>query len=56
MLIREGCIRTGTSDLSPLETFCQYHLISSACPCKPHYLSVKTLTQVWSTSELSGAI
>jgi len=48
--------RIGTSYLSPLETFCQYHLISSASTWKPHHLSVKTLTWVVSTSDLSDAI
>jgi len=37
---------TGTSYLSPLQTFSQYHLISSASSWKPHYLSVKTLARV----------
>ena len=33
---------TGTSCLSPLETFFQYNLISSTSTWKPPYLSVKT--------------
>ena len=37
---------TGTSYLSPLQTFSQYHLISSTSSWKPHYLSVKTLARV----------
>ena len=45
---------TGTSYLSPLETFCQYHLISSASTWKPNYLSVNT--RVGSAHDLSGAI
>ena len=40
----------------PIETFFQYHLISSASTEKPSYFSAKTLTKVGSASDLIGAI